>query len=84
MNRIETIDRITERLGTVDDTTLDLISDLVSEPLGRTVVRELTLAELAEVADSKADFAAGKSLSLDELNTFLDTSAAARQSARRA
>lgn len=85
MNRIETIDLITERLGAVDDATLEFIRNLVDEPtVGRPAVRSLTSDELAEVERSKADFAAGESLSLDDLTELLNAAAARRRSAKRA
>jgi hypothetical protein len=81
MSRTDTIDVITRHLPMADQATLDAICDvLTSAPARHT--RPFTDEERARITRSKSDFAAARTLSPDELNEFLDASAAKRAAGR--
>ena len=81
MSRSDTIDIITRHLPHADTATLEAIRDvLMSDSAVHT--RTLSDQDLAALDQSKSDFAAGRTLSFDELNEFLDASADGRAAKR--
>ena len=85
MTRTEALAIITSRLATADDAALEavaaelvqtqqLTADGILEVLTPESVlpRALTATELASIQASKEDFAAGRTLSIAELDTYLD------------
>ena len=82
MSRNETIALIKRQLPVINDEALAAIRSIIEEVCLSEPMRQLTPQEIAEVNNSRAVFAAGRTLSLDELNTFLDEAAAARRTAR--
>ena len=79
MTRTEAIAVINAKLATLDDervqTAAAIIDDLAA---GSNPVRALSPRELALLAQSKADFAAGRSYSHDEITAMLDERLALR------
>lgn len=98
MTRTEAITVITNALQAVDDTTLEAAAShiaQVAQPSGITVgdiqeafatesalSRPLTTREHDLVAQSKADFAAGRTYGTDEAFARIDAGLAARRAAR--
>lgn len=85
MDRNETINSITMQLSTLDDDQVEAIADFVeSVAANETLPRELTARELALIEQSKQDFRAGRTYSLDEMDAYLDAAAQRRTLARTA
>ena len=92
MTRTQAIDIITSHISRADDATLETIAahiaatgkpnstgDLLEAfPTDSVLPRALTERELALIAQSKADFKAGRTLSSDEMWSKLDDHLAAR------
>ena len=79
MNREEAIAIITSQLASLDDeevqTVADMVTSMATEALDttdRVLPRELTARELALIEQSRADFKAGRTLSVDECRALLD------------
>ena len=74
MTRTEAISLITDKLAGLDDATVHTVAEIVDEIAGSVdaPVRELTARELALVEQSKADFAAGRTLSSEQYNAEMD------------
>jgi hypothetical protein len=69
MTRTEAIATITRKLASFDDERVRAVAEIVDEmdELPATPVRPLSDREAALLAQSKADFAAGDSYSMDEV-----------------
>ena len=76
MTRTQSIALITSRLADLDkldDARLEAIAEaLQSTDHDATPLRELSAREVTLLEQSKADFAAGRSYSLDQIKTMLD------------
>lgn len=83
MTRAETIARITATLATLDDAGIEAVADFASGVASNEdLPRPLTERELALIEQSKADFKAGRTLSLDEARARTDAFLAQRRAAR--
>ena len=71
MTRKEAIAIIEQSLSTADEQTLEAAAELFRRAAGPST-RALSARELALLQQSKADFAAGRTLSFDELIASLD------------
>ena len=73
MTRTEAIAAISAKLATLDDERVLTVADIV-QSLDETSapLRQLSVREQALLAQSKADFAAGRSYSLQEVKAMLD------------
>lgn len=80
MTRTETIILITQQLAAADEATVLTVADILAEQ--QNPIRALTPRELELVAQSKADFAAGRTVSLDECMANVDAELARRRAAR--
>ena len=79
MTRTQAIALINTKLAALDDERLLTVADIVDEIATDTgQVRQLTPREFALLDQSKADFAAGRSYSHDEITTMLDDRLASR------
>ncbi len=79
MTRTEAIAVINAKLATLDDARVQAAAALIDDlAAGTGPVRSLTPRELALLAQSKADFAAGRSYSHDEITAMLDERLALR------
>ena len=74
MSRIETIARITARLASLDDERLKAVAEIVE---ASAPIRDLSERERGLLAQSKADFKAGRYHTLDEVVDFVDAELAA-------
>ncbi len=99
MTRTQAITIITNALEAFDDTTLEAAAAHIAQiatPSGVSVgdiqeacatdsvlPRELTTRELELIGQSKVDFKTGRTISLVELDAYLDAAAATRAVARR-
>jgi hypothetical protein len=83
MDKAETIQVITRHLPAADAETLEAIRDVLVTAPSAKQHRTLTAAERALAEQSKADFAAGQTMTLQDLEAFLDASAAERAAHRR-
>ena len=73
MTRTEAIAVITQKLASFDDERVLAVAEIVDDMAAATgAVRELTPRELTLLDQSKADFAAGRSYSHDEVIDYLD------------
>ena len=83
MTRAETIAKITAKLATLDDAGIEAVADFVGDVADNgDLPRPLTERELALIEQSKADFKAGRTLSLDEARARTDAFLAQRRAAR--
>ena len=80
MTRTEAIAIITAQLASADDATVLTVADILVD--AEQPIRALTARELALVEQSKADFAAGRTVSLDECMANVDAELARRRAAR--
>ena len=80
MTRTETIILITQQLAAADEATVLTVADILAEQ--QNPIRALTPRELELVAQSKADFAVGRTVSLDECMANVDAELARRRAAR--
>lgn len=85
MTRSEAIAIINAELAACDDARLLEIAEMVSAMGGADasrLPRDLTARELALIEQSKEDFKAGRTMTLDEVSAFVDAGLAARRAAR--
>ena len=83
MTRTEAIAIITAKLADLDDERVEAVAAIVQSMDGD-LPRELTARELALIEQSKQDFEAGRTYTLDEMDTYLDAAAAKRALTRSA
>lgn len=72
MTRTETIATITAKLSTLDDERLQAVAEIVANAAAGEILRPLTARELALLEQSKSDFAAGRTYSVDEVRAHSD------------
>lgn len=73
MTRIEAIAVMNAKLATLDEERVLAVAEIVEEIAGGTgAVRDLTARELELLEQSKADFAAGRTFSDDEVRAHTD------------
>ncbi len=72
MTRTQAIAALAEKLSALDDEELMSVAEHVDDLAGRDGLRALTQRELALIEQSKADFAAGRTYSLDEARAVSD------------
>ena len=74
MTRTEAIATITRKLASFDDERVQAVADIIDEmdELPAEPVRPLSDREVGLLAQSKADFAAGRSYSMEEVIAHLD------------
>lgn len=82
MTRTETIATITAKLASLDDEQLRAVVEIVDAGTTERAVRQLTARELALLEQSKADFAAGRTLTVAEARARTDAHLAARRALR--
>ena len=82
MTRIETIASITAKLGTLDDERLQAIAEIVEDVAADEAFRPLTVSEIALLDQSKADFEAGRTLTLTKARVRTDAYFAERRALR--
>ena len=83
MTRTEALAIITAKLASLDDEQVTAVVEIVqSMPAAGQRLRPLSARETALLEQSKADFREGRTLTLDELDAFLDAAATARSYAR--
>ena len=83
MTRDQAIASINETLPSLDDEQVQAVADLArSMAADDELPRELTARELALIEQSKEDFKAGRTYSLDEMDAYLDAAAAKRNLVR--
>lgn len=80
MTRTEAINYITTRLAAADEATVLSVADMLAE--ADQPIRALTPSELDLIEQSKADFAAGRTVGLDECMANVDAELARRRAAR--
>jgi hypothetical protein len=80
MTRSQAIAVINDKLAEADEATVHEIVDLLIST--EQPIRQLTPRELELVEQSKADFAAGRTVSLDECMANVDAELARRRTAR--
>ena len=85
MTRTEAIAIINAKLADLDDERVETVAAIVqSMDAPDDLPRELTARELALIEQSKQDFKAGRTYTLDEMDTYLDAAAAKRALTRSA
>ncbi len=74
MTRTETIATITRKLASFDDERVRAVADIIDEmdEPSAAPIRGLSGREVGLLAQSKADFAAGRSYSMEEVIAHLD------------
>lgn len=73
MTRTEAIATINAKLASLDDERVLAVAEMVDEiAADSSTVRDLTPRELALLDQSKADFAAGRTYSIDEVRAHTD------------
>lgn len=73
MTRAETIAEINAKLANIDDERVRTVAEIVDDiATGSASVRELTLRELALLEEVKADFAAGRTYTVDDVRAHSD------------
>ena len=72
MTRTQTITAIAEKLASLGDDELLSVAEHVDDLTGRGGLRSLTQRELGLIEQSKADFAAGRTYSLEEARAASD------------
>ena len=88
MTRAQSIATINAQLASLDDERLQAVADLVEEFAAEHgaaepfVMRELTPRERALIEQSKEDFKAGRTMSIDEARARTDAFLAERRAAR--
>lgn len=78
MTRTEAVAVINARLATLEDERVEAAAALIDELAAASPVRALSPRELTLLAQSKADFAAGRCYSHDEITAMLDERLALR------
>jgi hypothetical protein len=81
MDRTQAIELIAKRLSDLNDGQVQTVAKFVAE-IAERLPRELTPREQRLIAQSREDFRMGRTLSLDEMDKFLDAAAAERNKAR--
>lgn len=84
MIRKEAIATITAQLESFDDERVQVVANLVQSLAVGDLRRALSGRELALLAQAERDFATGNTLTLDEMDAYLDAARARRSSARSA
>jgi len=86
MTRAEAVALITWELETLNDERVLKLAEIVHEMAAGAggLTRELSPAELELLEQSKEDFKAGRTYSLDEMDAYLDEAAAQRARRRSA
>ena len=84
MTRTEAIDVINRSLAAIDDARVQMLADIARSMAEPIKPLSLTPDELAALERSKADFAAGRTHTLEEMDAFLDAAAAQRAARRTA
>lgn len=80
MDRSETISRITAKLASLDVAAVHAVADFVEDvAASNDLPRPLTERELALIEQSKTDFRAGRTLSIDEARAYIDAGLARRR-----
>ena len=80
MTKLEAIAKITSQLASLDDERVKAVAGIVQSMVGGDdVLRELSPRELALIEKSKADFEAGRTLTLDEAEARTDAFLARRR-----
>ena len=83
MTRTEALATITAQLAKLDDTRITAVAEMVTEIADQTgQVRPLTPRELALVAQSKDDFANGRTSTLEQSEAFVEAELGRRRAAR--
>ena len=82
MTRTEAIATITAKLASLDDERLRTVAEIVDDVAADEAFRPLTTRELALLEQSKADFAAGRTLTLAEARARTDAALAERRALR--
>jgi hypothetical protein len=72
MTRLEAIATITAKLSLLDDERLQAVAEMIDDIAADEAVRPLTARELALIEQSKEDFAAGRTYSVDEVRAHSD------------
>ena len=74
MTRMQTIELITAKLATLDDERLQAVAQMISslDEEESVLPRELTPRELALIEQSREDFKAGRTLTLEEARARTD------------
>ena len=72
MTRTEAIAAINAKLGTLDDERLQAVVEIVDDIAASEVVRPLTARERALLEQSKADFEAGRTYSVEDMRAHCD------------
>lgn len=84
MTRSEAIALINTELAACDDARVLAIAEMVSAraAVDSGLPRDLTARELALIEQSKEDFKAGRTMTLEEASAYIDAGLAARRAAR--
>ena len=83
MTRSEAIARINARLSSLDDERVLTVADIVDEiAISDDASRQLTAHELALIEQSRQDFRAGRTLTLEEARARTDAFLAQRRASR--
>ena len=82
MTRTEAIATITAKLASLDDERLRAVAEIVDDVAADEAFRPLTARELELLEQSKADFAAGRTLTLAEARARTDAALAERRALR--
>ena len=72
MTRTEAIALITARLASLDDDRLQTVADIVQDYASTTLLRPLSDREKSLLDQSRDDFAAGRTMTMDQLIDDLD------------
>ena len=72
MTRLEAIAAINAKLAALDDARVLTVAEMIDD-IATATVRPLTARELALIEQSKEDFAAGRTYSVDEVRAHSDT-----------
>ena len=85
MTRQQAIDTITVQLASLDDEAVQDFAEMLEHSRSDSVLpRALTARELALIEQSRQDFRDGRTLSIDELERFLDAGLEQRRKQRTA
>ena len=78
MTRIEAIAIINRSLMSINDERVRMLADIAQSMAEPEFSLQLSAEELAALDRSKADFRAGRTVTLDEMDVYLDASAQKR------